>query len=102
RRRERYLRWKDTPKNIIMDPHGFCFIPAQWIVSWELFVEGWTSIPPVIPIDADQWRHRHGAIRPSISFSPSSPHTFDLVIISNRTWSYLASQYTVLGSKITE
>ncbi|KAI8333042.1 hypothetical protein BC941DRAFT_434950 [Chlamydoabsidia padenii] len=105
RRYERYLRWQDSPHHIMMGSQGLCFIPSQWMVHWELFVEGWRAIPPDIPIDHDHWRSMAATqdqVPLSINFSPSPSQSSDLVVVSHQTWSYLVSNYPMVGCPITE
>ncbi|KAI8098546.1 uncharacterized protein BX664DRAFT_354085 [Halteromyces radiatus] len=104
RRYERYLRWRDTPQQIMKDPLGYVFITASWVAQWERFVEGWSIHPPSITIDNHLWRRLiKDCDKPSISFSPPSSFSpTDLVILSHHTWSYLAHTYSIIGPCITE
>ncbi|KAI8381285.1 uncharacterized protein BYT42DRAFT_644104 [Radiomyces spectabilis] len=102
RRYERYLRWADTPQRMIKDEEGFRFVTADWIVQWELFIEGWRTAAPEQKIDHQPYRVKNGSIRLSVRFNPYSVDTTDVVIVSTKTWSYLIERYGIEGHAITE
>lgn len=107
RRYERHLRWQDSPHQIMLETQGVCFVPSRWMVHWELFVEGWRTMPPENPIDYDHWRtltsvNNDTALPTSINFSPSSSQSSDLVVVSHQTRAYLLSNYGTVGSPISE
>jgi hypothetical protein len=77
------------------------------MVHWELFVEGWRTMPPEDPIDYDRWRtlttiSDDTASPTSINFSPSSSQSSDLVVVSHQTRAYLLSNYGTVGPPISE
>ncbi|KAI9358136.1 hypothetical protein BD770DRAFT_321264, partial [Pilaira anomala] len=97
---ERQLRWKDTPQYIMKS--DFCFISSNWMVEWEMFVEGWKTERPSVTIDQTQLLllviglNREGT-------NPFYLHSNDSVmIISSQTWEYLSRNYQIKGNKITE
>ena len=81
--------------------HGFCFINARWMAEWEMFIEGWRTLPPSA-ID------QRGLLASVTSLNRVGTNPFylnsndNVMIISNKTWEYLSRQYKVKGSKLTE
>lgn len=96
---ERRLRWQDTPQFIMRDK--FCFISSSWMGKWEMFIEGWRTLPPD-RIDQTQ------LLSSIIGLNRVGTNPFYLtsnngvMIVSNQTWEYISKQYSVKGDKITE
>ncbi|GAA5798522.1 hypothetical protein HPULCUR_003926 [Helicostylum pulchrum] len=97
---ERQLRWKDTPQHIMKG--DFCFISSDWMVEWEMFVEGWKTTRPSLLIDQTQ------LLSLVVGLNQEGTNPFYLhsngsvMIISSQTWDYLSRHYNVKGKKITE
>jgi hypothetical protein len=83
--------------------YGFCFISSTWMAEWEMFIEGWKTLPPSLcAIDQTQLLTSIVVIG-SEQQNPFYLNSIDSVmIISSQTWDYLSSHYRVIGKKITE
>lgn len=102
RQYERQLRWKDTPRYIMNNPRGYCFIVSSWMAEWEMFVEGWTTEPPTAIIDQTTLLSSVAQLNP-VGANPFYLHSADSVmIISKDTWDYISKKYVVKGQQITE
>ncbi|KAL0085771.1 hypothetical protein F4703DRAFT_1773263 [Phycomyces blakesleeanus] len=101
RREERIVRWRDSPHYIATSGRPICFIPTEWMNTWEQYIEGWqTDHPPMI--DLRLWYLSNGYLRPNIAFNPFAPSTTDITLISWDTWAYLENNYPILGALLTE
>ena len=99
RQYERWLRWRDTPSHIVLNPRGFCFVSARFMWEWERFIEGWRTEPP---LEETINGEHHAWSQSDIRFDPFLPEATDLLMVSTETWEYLEKAYVVAGPMITE
>lgn len=100
RQYERWLRWRDTPSHIVLNPRGFCFVSARFMWEWERFIEGWRTDPPLE--ETINGEHHRAWSQSDIRFDPFLPEATDLLMVSTETWEYLEKAYVVAGPMITE
>ncbi|KAI8990805.1 hypothetical protein BDF20DRAFT_3732 [Mycotypha africana] len=99
RQRERSLLTNGTFPYPTLSSQDYCFISAEWIQRWELFVEGkLTKALTDEPIDQE-------AAMAGILELESQRSVYVLpgvVLVSNKLWDYVSNTYAVKGQKITE